>query len=329
MKVFITGGTGFIGSRLAIASREKGHTVALLGQTNTQAEQENQQLLERHGITTTLGSVLEKEKLVELARGCDVVFHLAAAQHEANVPDEHFYQVNVEGTRNMLEASAAGGVKRFLHGSTIGVYGSAMEGQIDETTPLRPNNIYGVTKREGEQLALSYNEKLPVSVVRISETYGPGDRRLLKLFKAIQKNVFFVIGKGDNKHQLIYVDDLIDGMYLAATDPKAVGEVFVLAGREVLTTREMVDTVADCLGTRITRLHAPMLPFLTAAVVLEKTLGPLGIQPPLHRRRLDFFRKSFFFSQEKAASVLAFSPNTDFRQGVAQTAAWYKENGML
>ena len=329
MKVFITGGTGFIGSRLAIASREKGHTVELLGQTNTQAEQENNQLLEKFGIKTTLGSVLEKDKLVELTQGCDIVFHLAAAQHEANVPDEHFYKVNVEGTRNMLEASVQSGVKRFVHGSTIGVYGSAMEGRLDENTPLRPNNIYGVTKREGEQLALSFNEKLPVSVVRISETYGPGDRRLLKLFKAIQKNVFFVIGKGDNKHQLIYVDDLIDGMYLAATDPKAIGQVFVIAGKEVLTTREMVDTVAECLGARVPRIHAPMLPFLAAAVLFEKTLGPLGIQPPLHRRRLDFFRKSFFFSQEKVATVLGFSPKTNFRQGVAQTAAWYKENGLM
>jgi dihydroflavonol-4-reductase len=329
VKVFITGGTGFIGSRLAIASREKGHTVELLGQTNTQAEQENHRLLLKYGIKTTLGSVLERDKLVELAEGCDVVFHLAAAQHEANVPDEHFYKVNVEGTRNVLEASAQGGVKRFVHGSTIGVYGSAMEGRIDETSPLRPNNIYGVTKREGEQLALSFTETLPVSVVRISETYGPGDRRLLKLFKAVQKNMFFVIGKGDNKHQLIYVDDLIEGMYLAANNPNAIGQVFVLAGKEVLTTRQMVDTVAECLGRRIPRMHAPMLPFLAAAVLFEKILGPLGIQPPLHRRRLDFFRKSFFFSQEKAASVLGFSPKTDFRRGVERTAAWYQENGLL
>ncbi len=329
MKVFITGGTGFIGSRLAIASKQQGHTVELLGQTNTQAELENTQLLEKLGIKTTLGSVLEKEKLTELTQGCDIVFHLAAAQHEVNVPDEHFYKVNVEGTRNMLEASVQGGVKRFIHGSTIGVYGSAMEGSLDENTPLRPNNIYGVTKHEGEQLALSFNERLPVSVVRISETYGPGDRRLLKLFKAIQKNVFFVIGKGDNKHQLIYVDDLIEGMYLAATDPKAIGQVFVLAGKEVLTTREMVDTVADCLGARVPKLHAPMPPFLTAAVLLEMTLCPLGIQPPLHRRRLDFFRKSFFFSLEKPATVLGFSLKTDFRNGVAQTAAWYTENGLL
>lgn len=329
MKVFITGGTGFIGSRLAMASQEQGHAVVLLAQTNTQAEQENLQLLEQHGIKTTLGSVLDRDKLVDMARGCDVVFHLAAAQHEANVPDEHFYKVNVEGTRNMLEASVQGGVKRFVHGSTIGVYGSAIEGEIDEKSALRPNNIYGITKREGEQLALSFNEKLPVSVVRISETYGPGDRRLLKLFKAIQKNVFFVIGKGDNKHQLIYVDDLVQGMYIAAINPKAVGQTFVLAGKEVFTTREMVDIIADCLEMHIPRLHAPMLPFLTAAILMEKTLGPLGIQPPLHRRRLDFFRKSYFFSQEKAASVLGFSPNTDFRHGVAKTATWYKENGML
>jgi nucleoside-diphosphate-sugar epimerase len=329
MKVLITGGTGFIGSRLAIASREKGHTVELLGQTNTQAEHENHRLLMKHDIKTTLGSVLEKDKLVALAEGCDVVFHLAAAQHEANVPNEHFYKVNVEGTRNILEASVQGGVKRFVHGSTIGVYGSAMEGGIDENSPLRPNNIYGVTKREGEQLALAFNERLPVAVVRISETYGPGDRRLLKLFKAIQKNLFFVIGKGDNKHQLIYVDDLVDGMYLAANDPNAIGQVFVLAGKEILTTRQMVDTVAECLGTRIPRIHAPILPFLAAAVLFEKALGPLGIQPPLHRRRLDFFRKSFFFSQEKAANVLGFSPKTNFRRGVAQTATWYKENGLL
>lgn len=330
MKILITGGTGFIGSRLAIASQERGHEVESLGQTNTQAERENHQLLEKLGIRTTLGSILEKDKLVELAQGCDVVFHLAAAQHEANVPDEHFYNVNVEGTRNMLEAGVQAGVKRFVHASTIGVYGSAMEGSLDENTPLHPNNIYGVTKLEGEQLALSFNERLPVSVVRVSETYGPGDRsRLLKLFKAIQKNVFFVIGTGDNKHQLIYVDDLIDGLFLTATDANAVGEIFLLTGKEVLTTREIVDTVAECLETRVPRIHAPMLPFVAAAVLLEKTMAPLGIQPPLHRRRLDFFRKSFFFSQKKASTVLGFSPKTDFKQGVSQTVAWYKGNGLL
>jgi dihydroflavonol-4-reductase len=329
MKIVITGGTGFIGSRLAIKSLEQGHSVELLGQVNNAAELENQEMLKDRGINVTLGSVTEREKLFGLVQGCDIVFHLAAAQHEANVPDQHFWDVNVEGTRNVLEVSVEAKIKRFVHGSTIGVYGSAMEGEIDEDSPLKPDNIYGVTKREGERLALSFADKIPISIVRISETYGPGDRRLLKLFKAIKKNVFFMIGKGDNKHQLIYVDDLIEGMYLAATAEQAVGEIFVLAGKEVLSTQEMVDSIAKELGTSIRRFHAPLGPFLITATIMEKTLRPLGIQPPLHRRRLDFFRKSFFFSQDKALKILGFQPKTGFAEGVAETARWYKEQGYL
>ena len=329
MKLLITGGTGFIGSRLALRSQEKGHSVELLGQVNNPAEQDNQQMLEANGIKVTLGSVAEREKVFGLAQGCDIVFHLAAAQHEANVPDQHFWMVNVDGTRNVIEASVEARVKRFVHGSTIGVYGSALEGGIDEESPLRPDNIYGVTKREGEKIVLSFADKIPVSIVRISETYGPGDRRLLKLFKAIERNIFFMIGKGDNKHHLIYVDDLVDGLYLAATVEEAVGQIFILAGKEVLTTRQMVDVIGKALGARVRRFRAPFWLFLVGAVIMEKTLGPLGIQPPLHRRRLDFFRKSFFFSQQKASSVLGFRTKTDFAQGMAQTIEWYKGHGYL
>jgi dihydroflavonol-4-reductase len=329
MKILITGGTGFIGSRLALKSLEKGHSVELLGQINTTAEQENQHMLEASGIKVTLGSVTEREKIARLAQQCDVIFHLAAAQHEVNVPDQHFWAVNVDGTRNMLEACIEAKVKRFVHGSTIGVYGSAMEGEMNEDSPLRPDNIYGVTKREGERLVLSFADKIPISIVRISETYGPGDRRLLKLFKAIEKNLFFMIGTGDNKHQLIYVDDLIEGLYLAVTAEQAVGNTFVLAGKEILTTQEMVDIIAKALGTRLRKFRVPLWPFLVTAVIIENTLKPMGIQPPLHRRRLDFFRKSFFFSHSKPSNVLGFQPKTDFAQGVAETVKWYQEHGYL
>ena len=329
MKILITGGTGFIGSRLALKSLEKGHSVELLGQINTTAEQENQHMLEASGIKVTLGSVTEREKIARLAQQCDVIFHLAAAQHEVNVPDQHFWAVNVDGTRNMLEACIEAKVKWFVHGSTIGVYGSAMEGEMNEDSPLRPDNIYGVTKREGERLVLSFADKIPISIVRISETYGPGDRRLLKLFKAIEKNLFFMIGTGDNKHQLIYVDDLIEGLYLAATAEQAVGNTFVLAGKEILTTQEMVDIIAKALGTRLRKFRVPLWPFLVTAVIMENTLKPMGIQPPLHRRRLDFFRKSFFFSHSKPSNVLGFQPKTDFVQGVAETVKWYQEHGYL
>ncbi|QBQ54406.1 NAD-dependent epimerase/dehydratase family protein [Nitrosococcus wardiae] len=329
MKVLITGGTGFIGTRLALKCLEKGDKVRLLGQVNNAAEEGNRDLVERQGGESVIGSVTDKDIIDKAIEEVEIVYHLAAAQHEANVPDQHFWDVNVAGTRNLLEASRKAGVKRFVHGSTIGVYGAAMEGEIDEDTPLQPDNIYGITKREGEKLVLSYKDKLPVVIIRISETYGPGDRRLLKLFKAIDKKMFFMIGKGDNKHQLIFVGDLIEGLWLATKNDEALGQVFVLAGKEILTTNQMVATIAKVLGVRQRRLRAPLWPFLITAVVMETLLRPLHIQSPLHRRRMDFFRKSFFFSQDKSSSILKFEPRTSFEDGIIATAQWYKEHNYL
>lgn len=328
MQVLITGGTGFIGSRLALRCLERGDAVRVLGQENTPAEAANRRLIEARGAVVMLGSVTEPDKLAALVQGVDLVFHLAAAQHEANVPDQHFRDVNVDGTRNLLDACVAAGVKRFVHGSTIGVYG-ALAGAIDEDSPLHPDNIYGITKLEGEQLVLSYRARIPVVVVRISETYGPGDRRLLKLFRAIGKGMFFLIGSGRNLHHVIYVDDLIDGMLAAAATQTGVGEVFVLAGKEAVTTRDMVQAIADELGKKILPLRAPLFPFLLLAWLMETVLRPLGIQPPLHRRRMDFFKKSFVFAQDKSARLLQFAPKTGFRAGVAATARWYKEMSYL
>jgi nucleoside-diphosphate-sugar epimerase len=329
MRVLITGATGFIGSRLALRCLENGDAVRVFAEVNNNAEKENRRLLEQRGAELIIGSVTDGEAVARAVDRVERVYHLAAAQHEANVPDGHFWEVNVGGTQRLLQASVDAGVKRFVHGSTIGVYGSALEGELDEESPLKPDNIYGVTKLEGEKLALAFRDKIPVTVVRISETYGPGDRRLLKLFKAIDRNVFFMIGKGDNKHQLIYVDDLIDGLNLTATIDGALGQTFVLAGREILTTWEMVNAIANVLGTHTRRFRAPLWPFVATAIVLEKTLGPLGIQPPLHRRRLNFFRKSFLFSGDHARTILGFEPATSFQDGVAETVAWYRENGHL
>ncbi len=329
MRVLITGGTGFIGSCLAYRCKERGDEVVILAQVNTPAEKQNAEKLGQEGFIVVIGNVTEKAKVEEAVANCDVVFHLAAAQHEANVADKHFWDVNVEGTRNLLDASIHAKVKRFVHGSTIGVYGVEMQGEISESSPLKPDNIYGVTKKAGEELVLSYKDKLPVTAVRISETYGPGDRRLLKLYKGIKKRNFFIIGDGENKHQLIYVDDLIDGIFLAAKEDAALGEVFVLAGDEILSTNQMVDIIAKVLKVKKMSFRSPMWPFYLLAVVMEKTLRPLGIQPPLHRRRLDFFKKTLYFSKKKSSQLLNFKAKTDFKTGSEKTVLWYQEQGLL
>jgi len=329
MSVLITGGTGFIGSRLALRYLELGEQVKILGQENNKAETANKELLTAKGAEFFSISVTDRESVFSALEGVDLVFHLAAAQHEANIPDQIFRDVNVEGTRNVLEASVIAGVKRFIHGSTIGVYGEGAEGQLSEQSPLRPDNIYGMTKLEGEEIVLSFKDRLPVVIVRISETYGPGDRRLLKLFKAIKKNMFFVIGKGTNKHHLTYIDDLIDGFFRCCESSAADGEVFILTGKDILTTNQMVEIIANALGQKPPGWHAPFFLFLWIAVAMETLLRPLGIQPPLHRRRLDFFKKNLYFLQDKMRNHLGFQPKFSFAEGTRLTAEWYGENGLL
>ena len=329
MKVLITGATGFIGSRLAETCKTRGFDVVALGQENNDVERGRNSNLRRIGVTVASLDLGSDAALGAQLSGVDVVFHLAAAQHEMNKPDSHFWAINVEGTRRLLEASVAAGVRRFVHGSTIGVYGVPKVAVIDENTPLDPDNIYGVTKRAGEQLVLENGSRLPVTVVRISETYGPGDRRLLKLFRSIKSRKFFLIGGCENIHQPIYVDDLVDVLLLAGESPGAVGEVFVAPGAERLTTEQMCREIASALDTSLPPFRVPMFPMLTAAIVLEKTLRPLGIQPPLHTRRLDFFRKNLALSDAKLGTVLGFKPAVTFSRGARETARWYREQGLM
>lgn len=328
MNVLITGGTGFIGSRLALRCAARGDGVRVLARENTDAEASNREALEAAGVEVFIDSVTDPQAVRGALVGIDVVFHLAATQHEMNVPDEKFRSVNVEGTRNVLEAAERAGVRRMVHGSTIGVYGRP-RGVLDEASPVEPDNIYGVTKLEGERLALSWSDRVPVVAIRIPEVYGPGDRRLLKLFRAIDRGAFFMIGSGRNLHHLIYVDDLVDGLLAAAESPDTPGELFVLAGPEPVSSNRMARAIAEALEARLPRFRAPLWPFAVLATVLEFTLRPIGVQPPLHRRRLDFFRKSFELSTEKARTTFGFAPSVNFEQGARRTAKWYRDQELL
>lgn len=328
MKLLITGGTGFIGSRLALEAHRRGVDTVVAGQINTNAERLRAEELTGSGIAIVQGPLQDPSHAASVVRGCDAVIHLAAAQHESNVPDSYFRTVNVEGTRTLLTASAAAGVRRFVYGSTIGVYGSGGQKPIDEDSPTHPANIYGRTKLEAEAVVRSFNG-MPSTIVRISETYGAGDFRLLKLFRALQKGRFVIIGAGDNPHQLIHVTDLVRLLLVAAEHSSAVGQTILAVGREVLTTRQMVGQIAQAVGRRPPRLSVPLWPFLGLAVGMELALKPLGISPPLHRRRLDFFRKSFVFQSTRSQALLGFTPQVPFADGTVETAAWYRQHNHL
>lgn len=329
MRIFITGGSGFIGSRLAPLAVANGHAVTVVTAVNNPAERARCDALEKQGIQVVVAPLEDSPAMARSLRDHEVVIHLAAAQHEAQAPESHFERVNVEGTRRLLELAANAGIRRFVHGSTIGVYGSAANGQLNEDSPLAPDNPYGRTRAAAELVVRDQPGPMQWCIIRISETYGPGDMRLLKLFKGIRTGRYLTVGSGENLHQLIYVDDLARGLLAACDAPAAHGQTVVLAGGETVTTNQMVAAISAAVDNRKRIMHAPMWPFTAAAAVFEATFSPLGLKPPLHRRRLDFFRKSFSFSTARAQSVLGFSPQIGFAAGARHTAEWYRQNGML
>ena len=324
MNILITGGTGFIGSRLTLQCLREGHTVRSLALRRTNAEEANAREIAAAGAEFVEASITDPAAVDAACRDIHLVYHLAAAQHESNVSKDHFHDVNVTGTRNVLEAALRRGVQRVIHASTIGVYGSTNHDLVGETAPLAPDNVYGITKLEGERVAHEFADRLPVVVVRISETYGPGDRRLLKLFKALKRRTFVHIGDEKNVHHPIYIDDLLAALQRAAVQAQAPGKTLVVAGPRPLTTQDMIDAICRALGAEPPKLRLPLAPLQLTAAVMERVLPPLKIEPPLHRRRLDFFIKNFHFDGSAARAVLGYLPTIDFSEGVRRTAEWYQ-----
>jgi dihydroflavonol-4-reductase len=329
MRLLITGGTGFIGSQLAIEARSQGHDVVVTGLLNNAQEQQRADRLEAAGAQVIDGSLRVPTFARRLVQDRDAVIHLAAAQHAVNVSDDYFHAVNVEATRILLEACVRAGVARFLYGSTIGVHGSARDTAVTEDTPLAPDNVYTRSKAEAENVVRSFSNRIETTIARISEVYGPEDFRLLKLFKAARRGLSILVGDGRNLHHPVHVRDLVRGLLLAAEHPAAKNEIFLLAGPGPLTTREMLEAIGSAMDVPVRQVRIPMLPIAAATRIAERACKWLALPPPLHMRRLDFFRKSFSVQTSKARRLLGFEATISFPAGIRDTMQWYCDAGYL
>lgn len=322
----VTGGTGLPGRHLVADLLEDGRRVRVLTRDREGAREvlpETAELVE--------GDVADPSAAGEVVEGADEVYHLAALFTEAGIPDERYREVNVGGTRNLLEAARETGADRFVHCSTVGVLSHVEDPPADETSPHDPGDVYQRTKLEGELAALAYHREhdLPVSVVRPTPIYGPGDLRLLKMFRLIQKGLFPILGSGEPCFHMVYATDLARGFRLAAERPEAVGEVFIVGGPDYYSLNELTAMIAEELDVEPPRLHLPYAPFHWLGAAVEKVCVPLGIQPPIFRRRVAFFRNNRAFSIEKARRVLGYEPEVDTREGLRRTIAWYRDEGLL
>jgi nucleoside-diphosphate-sugar epimerase len=291
----------------------------------------NAQTLESLGVEIVRGNVTDSNSVENAVKGVQRVFHLAALYRQEAVTRQLVWDTHVTGTRVVLEASLKAGVHRVVHCSTVGVQGAIANPPATESDPYNPGDDYQRTKMEGELLAIKFfmETGLPGVIVRPAGIYGPGDLRFLKLFKHIQNRKFVMFGNGEVLYHFTYVADLIRGMILSSEKPEAIGQIYTLAGNEYVTLNTLVALIANCLGVPIPRWRLPFWPLWLASLGCEIVLKPLGIEPPLYRRRADFFRKNRAFDISKAKSELGYSPKYDMTTGLQITAEWYRQNGYL
>jgi nucleoside-diphosphate-sugar epimerase len=322
----VTGATGFTGGHLARGLAARGRRVRALVRDRRRAAD-----LESSGIEIVEGDVRDRDALARAVAGVERVYHIAAIYRQAGLPAESYRAVNALAVRDVIEAAASAGVRRVVHCSTVGVHGDIERPPADEDAPLRPGDVYQETKLEGEVLAREAGTRLGTEVViaRPTGIYGPGDRRLLKMFRGVARRRFPMLGSGNIYYHLTYIDDLVEGFRLCGEHPAAAGRTYILAGGEVTTLNELVAIVADVAGVPPPRLHLPVWPFRAAGAACEILCAPFGIEPPLYRRRVDFYTKSRAFDISRARAEIGYAPAIGLRVGISRTLQWYREHGWL
>jgi nucleoside-diphosphate-sugar epimerase len=326
VKVALTGATGYTGGHVLEALVQRGDSVVALARQGSIGAK-----LRSSGARLVEGDLSDVSALSQLVEGADAVVHIAAVYRTAGHADDYYRDVNVGGTERLLEAAARAGVRRFVHTSTVGVHGHVPNPPADEASPMAPSDIYQETKAEAERLALRFGAErgLPVAAVRPGAIYGPGETRLLKLFRSIARGRYAIVGTGRPFYHLVYIDDLVAGFLLALDSEKAPGEAFIIAGPRYVSQTELAARIAEATGGRVWPFRIPAAPIQWAGDVIEAICVPLGIDPPLHRRRVDFWTKSRAFSIEKARRCLGYDPQVDVEEGIARTGSWYREAGWL
>jgi len=330
VNVLVTGATGFTGGHLAQHLIGHGDTVRALVRPQSR-DRFDRSALPARGVIAYEGDLIDAGSLGRAMEGVDVVYHIAATYREAGQPDSAYRAINVDGTRNLLEVARAFEVRRVVHCSTGGVHGHIEHPPANEDAPFNPGDVYQETKLAAEQLAREFGaaNDIDVVVARPIGIYGPGDTRFLKMFRGVARRRFPMIGNGQAFYHLTYIDDLVEGFRLCGTVPSAKGRTYILAGPRYTTLEQLVHLVAKELNVAPPKVHFPVWPFWTAGLLCELVCVPLRIEPPIYRRRVDFYTKSRAFDTTRAKTELGFAPQVDLEDGIKRTANWYRSEGWL
>lgn len=322
----VTGASGYVG----------GHIVSLLLESKlkvrvfVRSASKVRTLIDK-GVEVVEGSLEDGSSLQKAMQGVYGVYHIAAVYREAKFPEEYFFKVNAEGTKNVFEEAIKAGVSRVVYCSTGGVLGDITNPPGNDSTPYAPGDMYQRSKVEAEKIALSYYRegKIGGVIIRPAMVYGPGDTRHQKLFKMVSRGKFFYVGDGMRDVHFVNVEDLARAFKLGMDHTEVNGQIYSIAGRAPTKLKYAVNIIADHLKVKRPWIHIPVKPMQLAGTMCELICKPFGIEPPLYKRRVDFFTKNRNFDVEKPKRELGYEAAMPVEQEIKYVADWYKKNGWL
>ncbi len=313
MRVFITGGAGFLGINLARHLMAKGHEVVSYDLAAFTYP-------EKDRVTVVTGDIRDSQALIDAMRGCDVVVHTAAALPLYTAED--IRSTDIDGTRRVCEAARQLGITRVVHISSTAVYGIPDHHPLTEEDRLDGVGEYGKAKIAAEEICLEYRTKgMIVPIIRPKSFIGPERLGVFALFYdwAADGHGFPMIGSGNNRYQLLDVEDLCEAIYLAATLPAdVVNDTFNIGAKEFTTMKEDYQAVLDKAGFG-KRIHGfPAAPMIWALRVLE-----FFKLSPLYKWVYETASKDSFVSIEKAEQQLGWHPAYSNKDALVRNYEWY------
>jgi nucleoside-diphosphate-sugar epimerase len=329
MEVLITGGTGLLGRHLFPALQACGHSVRMLTLAG-----EDTGWLEERGVAVFRGDIREPDTLVSPMRGADGVIHCAAMMGVWR-PMRDYREVNVTGTANICRAALNERVTRLVHVSSWTVYGMNLGLAATEDLPLRPlDEPYATTKAEGDLVVqrMIAEEGLPATIIRPGTFFGPGDRlHFGRIANRIRAGTWITIGSGHNALPFVYVTDVVQGLLLALSEERAVGQAYNITNDQPLSQGEMWHAIAEDIGSRPPRTRVPYRALFVAGYAAEQAarLTRTNSQPPVTRLGVMLFGGDNRHSIEKARRELGYVPRVALRVGIRLTADWYRSRSPM
>lgn len=318
----VTGANGFVGSHLVDLLIEKGFIVRCITRKSS-----NLKWLDGKNIEIYDCGLMDKPGLRHALQGAQYVFHVAGVV-KSKTP-EGYFQGNVETTRNLLDVSVENKdtVKRFLVVSSLTVSGPSPDGNpVNEKTECKPITTYGKSKLEEEKLALSYSDRLPITICRAPAVYGERDTEIFIYFNTFSKGLTTTIGFNKKSLSLIHVRDLVEGFYLAAMNDTAIGKTYFISSEKFYTWSEVNNITAEVLGKKAVVLKVPhSLVYSIAAIAqffakFQKNAATLNIE-----KAKDITQQYWICDTSEAMKDLGYRQKISIEEGIRRTIAWYKE----